>query len=238
MANGKRLNKAYEGIDRDRVLRRGRGGEARQGARQGEVRRDHRGLDQSQRRSAQVRAECARHGACCRTAPARRCASRSSPRATAPKEAEAAGADIVGAEDLAEKVKAGTIEFDRCIATPDMMVGRRQARQGARPARPDAQPEARHGDAECRRGGQGGQGRPGRISAPRRPASSMPASARRASPRRRWSRTSRPSSARSAAPSRPASKAPSSSASACLDQMGPGLKLDIASVAAEGSTQQ
>src|SRR5215469_10392370 len=31
------------------------------------------------------------------------------------KEAEAAGADIVGADDLAEKVNAGTIEFDRCI---------------------------------------------------------------------------------------------------------------------------
>jgi large subunit ribosomal protein L1 len=42
------------------------------------------------------------------------------------KEAERAGADIVGAEDLAEKVQAGTIEFDRCVATPDMMalVGR------------------------------------------------------------------------------------------------------------------
>ncbi|HUC67051.1 MAG TPA: 50S ribosomal protein L1 [Stellaceae bacterium] len=42
------------------------------------------------------------------------------------EEAKAAGADIVGAEDLAEKVQAGTIEFDRCIATPDMMalVGR------------------------------------------------------------------------------------------------------------------
>src|ERR1700729_1934762 len=41
-------------------------------------------------------------------------------------EARAAGADIVGAEDLAEKVQAGEIEFDRCIATPDMMgvVGR------------------------------------------------------------------------------------------------------------------
>src|SRR5471032_933681 len=41
-------------------------------------------------------------------------------------EALAAGADIVGAEDLAEKVQAGQIEFDRCIATPDMMaiVGR------------------------------------------------------------------------------------------------------------------
>ncbi len=42
------------------------------------------------------------------------------------EEAEAAGADIVGAEDLAEKVQAGEMNFDRCIATPDMMavVGR------------------------------------------------------------------------------------------------------------------
>jgi len=42
------------------------------------------------------------------------------------EEAAAAGADIVGAEDLAERVQAGQLDFDRVIATPDMMplVGR------------------------------------------------------------------------------------------------------------------
>lgn len=42
------------------------------------------------------------------------------------EEATAAGAEVVGAEDLMERIQAGQIDFDRCIATPDMMgiVGR------------------------------------------------------------------------------------------------------------------
>src|ERR1700693_2118705 len=57
------------------------------------------------------------------------------------EEALAAGADVVGAEDLAEKVQAGEIQFDRCIATPDMMgvVGRLGKGRGPRGPLPHPQ---------------------------------------------------------------------------------------------------
>ena len=62
----------------------------------------------------------------CRTAPAARLRVGVFARGAKAEEAKAAGADVVGAEDLVEKVQGGTIDFDRCIATPDMMplVGR------------------------------------------------------------------------------------------------------------------
>lgn len=64
------------------------------------------------------------------------------------EEAKKAGADVVGAEDLAEKIKAGEMDFERVIASPDMMgiVGQLGKVLGQRP---DAEPETGNSDAEC-----------------------------------------------------------------------------------------
>ena len=59
------------------------------------------------------------------------------------REAEAAGADAVGGDDLAERVQGGWTDFDVAIATPDMMPVVGQARPGPGPAGQDAEPEGR-----------------------------------------------------------------------------------------------
>ena len=76
---------------------------------------------QARRRPPQGRPDRPRHRRPCPAAPARTCGSPCSPPASKAAEAKEAGADIVGADDLVERVEGGFLDFDVAIATPDLM---------------------------------------------------------------------------------------------------------------------
>ena len=114
---GKRLAKAHEGIDRERSYSLDDAIAAIKGcasAKFDETVELALNLNVDPRHADQM---CAAWWGC-PTARAGRCGWPCSPATPGPRRSAEAGADIVGAEDLAERIRAGEIEFDRCIATP------------------------------------------------------------------------------------------------------------------------
>ena len=153
------------------------------------------------------------------------------------KEAQDAGADIVGADDLAEKVNAGQIEFDRCIATPDMMavVGRLGKVLGPRGLMPNPKLGTVTANvAEAVKAAKGGQ-----VEYRAEKAGIVQAGVGKASFSEQALVDNIKAFVGAVSRARPAGvKGAFIKRVSVSTTMGPGLKLDIASVASESATQQ
>lgn len=236
MATGKRLNKAYEGIDRTSFYNAEEAVKlvkARAKAKFDETIEVSVNLNVDPRKSEQnVRGTVQLPNGTGKTL--RVAVFAKGDRA---KEAEAAGADIVGADDLAEKVNAGTIEFDRCIATPDMMVvvGKLGKVLGPRGLMPNPKLGTVTANvAEAVKAAKGGQ-----VEYRTEKAGIVQAGVGKASFTEQALVENIKAFVGAVSRARPAGvKGAFVKRVSVSTTMGPGLKLDIASVAAEGSTQQ